>query len=200
MANVDAIFGFRPIRTLTGAPFTMGMARPHYVDATDGNNLFIGDPVYRGGTVNASAFQGYPAGSLFEVIRATAAGGNYLSGVIVGFGPDRDDLTKQYRVADSERIVFVADDPDLIFAIQEDSVGGALTAGSAGYNTDITFGTGNTITGLSACEIDSSLEAATATLQVVLLRLYPAEDNEIGDHAIWEVKINLHTARYTTGA
>lgn len=200
MANKDAPFGLRPIRTSTGGAWADSMAVPCYVDATDSNNLFIGDPVYRGGTVNSAALLGWPAGSLFEVIRATAAGGNYFSGVIVGFLADQDDLTKHYRVASTERIVLVCDDPDVIFECQEDSDGGALTAADAGLNADIVIGTGSTTTGLSAVEIDSSTVATTNTLQLRLLRLKPVEDNEIGSNAVWEVKINLHTARYTTGA
>ena len=202
MANADAPFGAIPLRLMDGTPWSGAMAHAYYCDDSDANNLFIGDPVTTGGQVNSTAFEAYPAGSLFEVIIATAGGGaGSVLGFIVGFGPNRGDLTKQYRVASTERIVYVADNPNLIFAMQEDSVGGALAAANAGLNADFIIGTGSTVTGMSATEIDSSSINTTNTLQLRVHRLYPVDDNAIGTNAIWEVSINTdcHVFKYTTG-
>jgi hypothetical protein len=201
MANVDTPMGLKPIRLANGAPYNAAMSNPYYVPSTYATALYIGDPiVIVSGGSNSSAVGTFPPGTLKQINRATAGGGNYLSGVIVGFEPLRTDLTKQYNPASTERVVYVADSPDIIFEIQEDSDGTALTSSSAGLNADIVFThSGNTRTGISGCELDRSTAATTNTLQLKILQLVNREDNAIGDYAKWEVLINLHTQRYTTG-
>lgn len=196
MANVDSPFGLRPTRHKNGAPYN-GAASIYYVPASDGTALYIGDPVIVAGSGDS---RGVPS-----VTRATAAGGSYITGVVVGvFSADngkpvklRDD--ELYRAASTEAYVLVADDPDIVFEVQEDSVGAALAATNIGQNVDLVAGTGSTATGLSGWEIDSSTAATTGTLQCKILRLVDREDNEIGNQAKWEVMINLHSQRNAAG-
>jgi hypothetical protein len=199
MANTDTPFGLKPIRHRSGSPYT-GECNPYYVPSTYATALYIGDPVIITGTSNISDYQGYAAGSLPEINKATAAGGNYISGVIVAFGPDRDNLSRVYKPASTEALVWVADAPELIFEVQEDSDGTALAATSVGLNADLVYThSGSTITGLSGVELDRSTAATTSTLQLKIMRLVDRPDNAIGDFAKWEVLVNLHTQRYTTG-
>ena len=203
MANADTRGGLTPIRVGLAAPFSGAFTQPYYVSSGYGTALYVGDPVIVMGTANTAAVGNFPIGTLRQINRATAASGNYLSGAIVGFGPDRDNLSLQYNPASTERIVFVADDPATIFEMQEDDSGTALSAASAGLNCDFVIThSGSTVTGVSGVELDRSTAASTNTLQLRLIRYVNRQDNEVGDWAKWEVQINLNTAaglRYATG-
>lgn len=199
MSNKDQPLGFIPLRHKNGAPYN-GACMPYYVPSTYATALFVGDAVLITGTSNTAAVKGNPPGTLPEINKATAAGGTYISGVIVGFEPDADNLDRTHNPASTERIVYVADDPDLVFEIQEDSGGTVLDATDVGLNADMVYThTGSAITGKSGVELDRSTIATTNTLQMKVLRLVNRVDNDLGDSAKWEVMINLHTQRYLTG-
>ena len=88
----------------------------------------------------------------------------------------------------------VADDPYLIFEIQEDSVGTSFAAVDVGRHVDtIAMLDGNTDTGISSLELDSSVTSVTTTAMVQLLRLVPRVGNAIGTNARWEVRFIEHT-------
>jgi hypothetical protein len=199
MANTDSPIGLVPIRNKNGKPWN-GSFNKYYVPSTYATALFIGDPVVITGTSNTSGYRDNPPGTLPEINKATAAGGNYISGVIVGFDNNPDDLSTVYNKASTERMVYVVDDPDIVFMIQEDSAGTALAATSVGLNADLVYThSGSTASGKSGAELDRSTANTTNTLQLKILRLLNRVDNAIGDSAMWEVMINLHTQRYLTG-
>jgi hypothetical protein len=194
MANTDTPFGLKPLRHKSGAPYN-GACNPYYVPATYATALFIGDAVIKTGTSNTTVVEGYPIGSLPEINAATVGDGNRITGVIVGFGPSRTNLSLQYKPASTERVVWVCDDPDVVFLIQSDSAA-ALAATTVGLNAVlIATHAGNTVTGLSGLELDAGgdVPAADASNQLVILRLHPSDDNEMLVHAKWEVMINQHT-------
>lgn len=200
MANSDFRFGLQPIRNGIGAPWNAGMAQPYYIPVGYATALYVGDPVIVTGDLNSVEHNSNPVGTLQIVSLAAAAGGTYLSGSIVGFDPLWSDLTKQYNPASTARIAYVCDDPEAIFTIQEDGDTTPLAVTSGSNNADlITTHDGSTVTGLSGFELDSSTINTTNSLQLRVLRLYPTLKNEIGEFAVWEVKINLHTSRYLTG-
>ena len=122
-----------------------------------------------------------------------------MTGAVVAVGADPTSLENQYGAASTDRIVWVADDPDLVFEMQEDSVGGAIAETAVSNNIQLVSGTGSTITGYSGWEIDSNTSASTATPQLRLLRLAHRADNEVGNQAKWEVMINFHSLTNTTG-
>lgn len=93
MANVNAAKGFSPVRFSNGRPYN-GAGNSYFVPASDATALFIGDPVILAGSADA---KGVPT-----ITRATAAGGNYVSGVVIGFLPDPTNLTLTYRPASTE--------------------------------------------------------------------------------------------------
>lgn len=158
-------FGARLIgRAGGGAP----RLREYYVPASDSTALFQGDFVTLVPTTGAMD----PKNEVPVVQRA--ATGNVLLGVVVGFRPDPAlPYTGQYRAASTARYVTVCDDPDAIYEIQEDAVGGAVTAALVGAlsNADIVVAAGSTATGLSGTMLDSSTAAATAEdLKIVGVR------------------------------
>lgn len=198
MANANVPRGLIPVRHSSGAPYN-GAAGIYYVPSTYGTALYQGDPVIH--VTDASDANGVPT-----VQRATAAGGNYILGAMIGVVPHGDpalavtrDLPR-YHPASTAGYILVADDPDLLFEIQEDSVGGVMTVGAAGRNADLISGTGSTVTGYSGFLLDSSTLNTTNTLQLRIVKPVERADNDPTiDYAKWLVQINLHSKRNLTG-
>lgn len=190
MANPDFAFGLRPVRHRSGAPYS-GACNAYKVPASDGTALFVGDVVQLAG----SAVDG-----VATVTRATAAGGNYILGVVVGFEIDNLTRTAGYRAASTAATVLVADDPDLLFEIQCDDDSATLALTDVGLNADIITAAGNTSLRTSGTELDTSTKATTATLQLRIEGIVNDGQNEIAvanQRAL--VSINLHQRRNTTG-
>lgn len=197
MANANMAFGLKPIRD-NGTPWS-GQGRMVYFPTTEANNIFLGDPLIPLGGSDANGVPAYG--------RATAGATNYLAGGLCGLcnGPSGSGVTLLqsstiYRVASTIAYGFVPDDPNQLYTIQEDSVGGALAAASAAMeNADLVAGTGSTYTAMSGWMLDSSTAGTGATLQVRILELTRGPDNAIGNYAKWTVRINLNSLWNTTG-
>lgn len=183
MANVDAPRGFKPVRYVSGAPYN-GAVNEFSTAGGDSTAIFLGDPVTLSGTSQTIDGQIYA-----DVDQA--ATGDIVIGVVVGVKPVTHESTI-YREASTARILYVADDPNLLFEIQEVSGGTALTAADIGLNADFVVGSGSTSTGLSGVELDNSTEANTATLDCKIVGFVNREGNEIGEHAKWLVRLNKH--------
>lgn len=199
MANANAPRGLVPYCDTNGRLWT-GAANLYYVPSSVAINLFVGDPVLVTGGADAN---GIPAVDI-----ATAAGGTYISGSIVsivtGGAPQLAPIPvtqglPPYHQASTAGYVLVADDPNLLFYAQEDSVGGSMPAGSAMSNVDLIAGAGSTITAQSGWQLDSSTVNTTPTLQMRILRLLQQTDNLIGTNAKWLVKMNLCSQSNPTG-
>jgi hypothetical protein len=196
MANADTPFGLRPIKHRNGAPYN-GAVNAYYVPDDYATALFVGDPVVKVGTSNAAAVEAPGAGSfgigtLPSINKAAAGTTNRITGVIVGFAPDPNGLERIYNPASTERVVYVCDDPDVIFEAQVD---GTLTADMIGLNAVLVYtNAGSTTTGRSGAEISiGTAPATTVGFQVNLLRVVNRVDNELGEFAKVEVRINTHT-------
>lgn len=198
MANTDAPFGLRPVRYFDGRPY-QGQTNAYFASGATGV-IAIGDPVSLEGTTNASAFGEYQAGTLQQVQLATAGDGNPIVGVCVSVEPVTNDSTT-YRANSTDRIIHVADSPDLIFWVQADDDADATdwAVTTSGLFANLASATADTTYGISQWELDGSDNPANDySNQVFLKGLAPINGNEIGPFAIWEVQINLH--QYTTGA
>jgi hypothetical protein len=187
MANNDNPTGLSPVMYQGGAAWT-GAANWYYVPATDSTAVFIGDVVKLAGSADS---RGIPS-----VARVATPGTDPIVGVVVGVSPTRPDSaggrdSAIYREASTEAYLLVADDPNLLFSVQDDA-GTAFTAATVGLNANLTTTAGSTVTGLSKIEINSATEAVTATLDVSIHRLVDREDNEIAANADWLVRINNH--------
>lgn len=183
MANVDSPFGLKPVRHRNGAPYN-GAARVYSVAAGNATAIYIGDLVTAAGTaqtINGAVYQ--------DVVQS--ATGDVFQGVVVGVLPDTQDSLK-YRAASTQRLLLVADDPDLIFEIQEVSGGTPLAANDIGLNANIVVAAGSTVTGMSGIELNNATEATTNTLDVKIQGFVNRVDNEIGEHAKWFVALNRH--------
>jgi hypothetical protein len=198
MANVDRPFGLIPIGHLDGSKWN-GMTQPFLFSAS--NAVYAGDPVKSAGSagaagtfVNGQDCEGMPTAD-------RAAAGDPILGVVVAFLPKQTDLSILYKEATStSRIGLVCTAPDVVYEIQEDSVGNDIAVTQVGNNFDmVTWLAGNSTSGVSAIELDSSDASGTATAQFRLLRLVRRPDNALGTNAKWEVMINEHEHKSTTG-
>jgi hypothetical protein len=196
MANVDKPSGLKPVKHLNGNPWN-GKYNIYSIASGNGTATFVGDLVTMDGTADATGK--YPG------VKQTVADDDTIVGVAIGFGttPDLianpDSLVTRHRPASVLRYVAVVDDPTVIFEIQEDSVVSALTITEVGCNADVVVGSGNTTSGISAMELDSDNAAADAA-DLRIMRVVDRPDNELGNHCKWEVMINTHIYKTTTGS
>lgn len=189
MANSNIPFGLRPIND-NGTPWN-GQGRMVAFPTSQTGNIFLGDPVVPLG--GSDAF-GVPYVGI-----ATAGATNPVLGGFIGIcnGPAGSGYTitrdlPVYRQASIANYGFICDDPNQLYVIQEDSVGGALAAASAAFeNANLVAGSGSTVTGFSGWLLDSSTAGTGSTLQLKILGLMRGPDNAIGNYAKWVVRINL---------
>jgi hypothetical protein len=182
MANASNPRGLVPVRRFSGGSYNNALRR-YSAPSSYATSLFVGDPVVKTGTADAN---GYPE------VNAATAGGN-ITGVVVGF-EDVASMTLGYGAASTTRAVLVADDPELLFEIQEDAVGGALAVTGIGLNADLIAAAGSTTNKTSGWMLDTSTAATTATLQVKIVEFQHRADNEVASAgAKVLVKINKHT-------
>lgn len=199
MANVNSPFGLRPINN-NGTPFS-GQLTMYNVPATDANNMFIGDPVIVAGSADAYG--------VATVALATAGTSNYLIGPIVSIvngpalgGTAAAPVTRDlpvYRQASINTYVLVADDPNTLFAVQDNNV--AFAAVDISLNVNLTAGGGgSTVTGISSWSLTTTGKATTNTLQMRLMRSLRAPNIvPFTAAALYVCRINLHSLWNQTG-
>lgn len=179
MANANAPRGARPVMFANGSPYT-GQNQEVFVDASNATAIFVGDFVKQEDDGNF----------------APAAAGDTIYSRCAGFRIDpavAAIMHPGYLPASTAGYMLVdAGSADLLYEIQEDSVGGALAATASGSNVDIIAGAGNTTSGLSGHQIDSSTstDASPGSAQLRLIEIVKRVDNEIGANCKWLVRIN----------
>lgn len=185
MANANAPRGLSPVRGVN-SQYVTGGPRAYVHDSGDGTALYVGDPVKLAGantTVNGI--------SLPQVVRASS--GDVLVGAVVAAGAEtRDSLP--YVAASTTRVVYVDDDPDSLFEVQDANGGTQLTAAAVGLNVDFTGSGGDTATGWSAVTLSNTTEAATNTLDLKVIDVVNRVDNDLAATGPLRflVRINRH--------
>jgi hypothetical protein len=183
---------------LNGSPWN-GQVNTYSIAAGYNTALAIGDPVKSSGTSDANGVQGIVLGSTTGALR----------GVIVGLGTSESgifnplNLNSVIRPASDPAAWYalVADDPAIIFEIQEESNTVQLAAADVGLNTIPVSGTNNGyLSGWLLASTTGATPATTATLQLRLLGLSRKPNNAFGAYAKWLVKINVHELGTGTGA
>jgi len=193
MANVNAPFGLRPVKTINGASWN-DQGNLYHIPAGDTSAYYIGDVVKSAANADAN---GVP-----DV--AKAAGTDVLRGVIVGvlasvpYGTSLQgatlDLANTFIPATKTRdyYVMVNDDPETVFECQGDATATNQVAANSNKNASLTI-TAPTAPGQwSNTVISSSTINTTNTLNMKLMGLAQKPNNAFGAYARWLVKINLH--------
>lgn len=189
MANANVARGLMPYRHYDGSVWN-GSANMYYIPSGYAQNVFVGDPVVMSHTQNDA--NGIPGVNL-----ATAGTSNVVLGSVVGIvvgGNPVIAVTRDlpvYHAASTAQYVLVADDPTLMYMIQDDGTGSTLNQWP-GQNANLISGSGSTVTGYSGWQLQGSSIATTSTLQLRVLRLLDQPDNAQPPTANskWLVKIN----------
>ena len=177
MANVDAAFGAKPVRHLTGGVIR---ANEWKIVKEYAANVFTGDFVKLAAT-------GY-----IQV----AAAGNRLLGVFAGCkytASNGEVIFKRYwptgtaTLSDGDVTAYVYDDPNIVWAIQSS---GSADFADIGNLADIVAGAGSTSTGQSGFEINGT--TGTGTAQLRILGLYNEPKNAYGTNGVLETVIWEH--------
>lgn len=181
MANVDKAFGLRPLGNLAGS----GSQKQYGYEIADNQS----GAIYQGDLVTLK--DGYIL--QFAPASHTAAVGVF-NGCFYNDPTTQKPTWKNYypgsiNITQGKIVAEVLDDPSQIFIIQND---GTSAATNYGKNADIVVGSGNTTTGVSANELGTSTIATTAALNLKVIGLWNAPNNEVGEFAVVVVKINEH--------
>jgi hypothetical protein len=177
MANADNADGLKPACYLNGAPYN-GQAQEYDVLVGDTVQVMIGDLVKLGGT----SLTGRPTATI-------AASLDVVLGVCVAVIPEDRD-SNIYRGASVARTILVADDPQILFEVQED---GAIALASIGLNCNLITAVGSTFTGMSGWELDSSQVSTKNTYDVQVVRGVDRADNLLAStNARYLVRLNNH--------
>ena len=193
MANLDAPFGFKAVRHRSGGQLAVNRYRKEASVI-----IGVGDPVVRTGSASQAGTNNADADGIPLVTRASAGSGTITGTVAyVEIDSDEDRHThKKHMAAADTGYVYIYDDPNIIFHIQEDGDSSTIAVTDYGEACDIVIANADTDTGYSKAELDSS-DAGTGD-QCKLLRLVQRPDNALGAYAIHEVLINEHTDQSVT--
>jgi hypothetical protein len=194
MANANAPFGLIPIRYVSGAPYN-GAANVYSALDTE-NPLGVGSIV----SLNGTAVNGVAQVARATVDNTTLTNNTPIVGVVVGVVDDENGTVfrenERYLAAGVTGSLLVADDPNLLFKAQESANIGNAGVG-AHYN--VSFGTFDTVYGISKDQINSAVGTASDTqnaYNVKVLRLFPQNaTNSVGTNAVWECMIVNHALR-----
>ena len=151
MPNYNAPFGLRPAKGVNGQVVT-GAPRLYSHASGDGTALYIGDLVKLAGT--AQTINGVTTP---DVVRA--ATGDVIVGVVVGINPTSRD-TLGYGPASTAYTLFVDDDPNSLFEVQDVNSGTALTVNDVGLNANFVVAAGSTYTNQSGTTLDNTSGSA----------------------------------------
>ena len=197
MANVNRPGGLKPVSYLSGAPYT-GQARLYSVPVNS-SALYIGDPVNLSGNADTNGLSGIAIG----------VAGSAIIGVVVGFlvAPPgvslvatNIDLTIRSIQASATVVQYalVADDPNLIFEIQDGQTVPTSTA-NIGQNTNFLIAAGATTYSDSGTVTAATLTASD-TANLKLMGFTQRVDNTPATaYAKLLVKINNHAYAASTG-
>ena len=195
MANQDAAFGLRPLKSVGQGDDSTGMSS-HAIDAAYGTAIYQGSPVVAaagyitistaGAVPNMGAFWG-----CFYVDPTTLKPTfkNYYPGSITP--PSSKDIE-----------AFVYDNPNQMFEIQSDN-DGASTLADIFSNADLVNFGGSTLNGVSNSELDDSTIAASSDVAAQVLIIGISRDpknNEVGAANVnWRVLVNMHLFGHGVG-
>ncbi len=201
MSSVNRLNGFRPVKTLTGAPYN-GQGEVAFLPASDSSVVMVGDAVKLLG--DARAATGVPT------VTRVSGGTDIAYGIVVGIlfsgvgdvqnvPPVTDLNTPVYRRASTDRYVLVCTDPNVIYEAQylTQSVAAATITANVGLNGSWDVTAGSTTSGASGMSI-AALSATTATLPLKVVGFPNRPDNIPGDQ-YFSYYVKLNNAQNGTG-
>ena len=182
MANVDAAFGFIPVRHMSG---NVPRANKYTIASGLAENIFTGDLVILISTGLLTPHTATEVNNIgvFAGVSYTASDGSYVYSQYWPTGTSATNI-----------IAYVYDDPYIVYRVQS---AGTTAQTNIGNCADVVAGAGSTTTGQSGFEISGTMAAGTATCKI--LGLWDSPDNAFGANAIMEVLINEHILKDGAG-
>ena len=197
MANQDAAFGLRPLKSVGQGDDSTVMSS-HSIDAGDASVLYQGSPaIAAAGYVDIATTGAVPNMGAFwgcfyndpTTLKPTFK--NYYPGSITP--PSSKDIE-----------AFVYDNPNQMFEIQSDN-DGASTLADIFSNADLVNFGGSTLNGVSNSELDDSTIAASSDAAAQLLIIGVSRDpknndvTDTGGTVNWRVLVNMHLFGHGVG-
>ena len=194
MSQYDNATGFQPYGEVLRANY-------YVVNTAPVIGFYVGDMVHYttgGGSTVLSPVMGYMP---IVADDAVLAAGDFLIGAVLGCYDENMDPVKYIAALEAgdgtiAGHLLIADHPQQLFVAQEDAVGNAITAVEGQCNAEVyppALNAGNTGTGISKQEIDSSSAANTSTLMLRLLRPHPDDVAHVnGKWCRYICMINTH--------
>lgn len=199
MPNSTVKFGLRPVRMVDGSPLNFQTKRV-FIAAADATAVFLGDLVKYATMVTTNNPKNLPT------VAQSAASDTSCAGVVVGFDPidgvavGSENLNRLYRPASTAMYALICADERVVFEIKADNGGAALSGADVMENADIVVSAGDTSTGLSGMELDSSTHNTTATLPLRILGFSERVGNApAANDTVAEVILNTVATRSSTG-
>ena len=199
MANQDAAFGLRPLKSVGQGDDSTGMSS-HTIVAGDASTIFQGSPVIAAaGYVDASTAGAVPNMGAFwgcfyndpTTLKPTFK--NYYPGSITP--PSSANIE-----------AFVYDSPSQMFEVQSDNTGASAQA-DVFSNADwvsSSIASGSTLNGVSSAELDDSTIAASSDAAAQLLIIGVSRDPKDSDlsaaNVNWRVLVNQNIFGNGAGA
>ena len=169
MANNDSPFGLKPVRMMSGAPYSGGQSRYRIASGAT-TPIFQGDLVTQltAGVIGRHAATGtVPIVGVFNGVQYTdpTTGEQVFNNYYPG------------SIAASDIIASIIDDPNVVFEVQADDT---FPVADLFGNFDIVDGSpvGDTKSGRSNAELDVTTGATTATLPLKCIDISQDPDND----------------------
>jgi hypothetical protein len=200
--------GLSPLRYLNSAKYD-GKGQMYSIAAADTNPYFPGDLVTPTATGDSNGIPGITIATAGNpAVGVIVAVGTLLAtGYLVPGGPyiNANNLSLVNRPSGAQSSVYyalVADDPNIIYEIQEGGAGTNLTTAACNNNANIVYAAPATGVNVSGTQLNNATVATTITLNLKILRLVQRIDNHFvtspatgGGAQKWEVIINNHVYR-----
>ena len=169
MANKDSAFGCKPVRMMSGAPYSGGQSRYRIASGAT-TPIFQGDLVTQ---LTAGVIGRHAASGTVPIV-------GVFNGVSYTDPTSGEQVFKNYypgSISASDIVASVIDDPNVVFEIQADA---AFPVADLFGNFEIVEGSpvGSTASGISNLELDVTTGATTATLPLKALDISQDPDND----------------------
>lgn len=198
MANANTSLGLRPVKYLTGQPYTGGGIKFYANDTSTA--ITAGMPVTLTGSGDAD---GVPGVKVITVDDTDTGNNSPILGVVTGIlgqsdgSLNRDDTN--YIAGGSTGYVLVETDPNVLYEVESD---GTFSAADIGAYGNLEIGSLSTITGFTTVELDQSTlvtaDAGNVELDETNVRVWglvDRVDNTLGANAKVYVQINYSQVR-----
>lgn len=181
MANgVNSPFGLKPVITSSASAGNGGSGFVCTIASAYATTIVPGDPVTLSGTAGVNGpgiVRGVAAGPYFGVFGGVL---QYTPAVQSYFSQSQSWVAGTVLAAGTECVCLVYTDLDIIYQVQVGGGTNQLVAADVGNNAQMVIADGSASTGTSACYLDQTTIANTATHPLKIVGLLNAPGNAFG--------------------